>query len=285
MEIGIYIDDLWQAAVLTVTDSALLIKCQSKTMIITFKEIVYYKINNDGYINIGYMERLNGDAWKKDIFINGDNNSEILKKIENKRNGTTEESEQYTPPKENAYTEVGGYAIPKENAYHAPSSNSNEQLISDENIQKQEEMNKNMQKPKKGVSIIVYIIIGILLFSYLSYSMKSLLLNSKENLFTGGGSMWQYKPNESMIFAYQFKEENNCKYIHKTSISLTEKKCTYKTSGHRIDITLETGEVHSYKWSLKYKLKFGEGELLKPVLYLEGDNKQEYTNEIYQFNN
>ena len=44
MEIGIFINDKWEAAILNITESALLIKCQSKTLIITFNEIVYYRI-------------------------------------------------------------------------------------------------------------------------------------------------------------------------------------------------------------------------------------------------
>ena len=100
MEIGIFINDKWEAAILNITDSALLIKCQSKTLIITFNEIVYYRIYNDSYIHVGYMERLNGDAWKKEISINGENNEEIINKINEKRNGTVEPVEKVNEEKE-----------------------------------------------------------------------------------------------------------------------------------------------------------------------------------------
>ena len=170
MEIGIFINDKWEAAILNITDSALLIKCQSKTLIITFNEIVYYRIYNDSYIHVGYMERLNGDAWKKEISINGENNEEIINKINEKRNGTVEPVEKVN---EEQKVTNGGYVMNNNTRYNNNVIDSNVE-ISEENIRKQNEMNQNMEKPKSGYSIIIFII---------TYNTKRDIIDAKSSDF------------------------------------------------------------------------------------------------------
>lgn len=278
MEIGIFINEKWEAAILNITDSALLIKCQSKTLIIAFKEIVYYRIYNDSYIHVGYMERLNGDAWKKEISINGENNEEIINKINEKRNGTVEPVEKVN---EEQKVTNGGYVINNNTRYNNNVIESNAE-ISEENIKKQNEMNQNMEKPKNGYSIIIFIIIGIILFCGLTYLLKATLLNSKENLIQGGGMSWANVKDNNVI-AYQFRDNNKCKFLHKSFDSVTEEECKYEIKGHKIEILFEDNLKHTYEWNLKYKLQPDFKEPFKVVLYLKGDNEEEFTSEMYSF--
>lgn len=52
MEKGKYINDLLQPAILSINNSALLVKCHSRSMIKAFKETIYYNIRDDGFSNI-----------------------------------------------------------------------------------------------------------------------------------------------------------------------------------------------------------------------------------------
>jgi hypothetical protein len=76
MEIGVYIDEQWFPAVLNVTDTALLIKMETRSLVITLLEMSRISFENS-YINITYMERKNGEAKKKIISINAQNLEEI----------------------------------------------------------------------------------------------------------------------------------------------------------------------------------------------------------------
>ena len=51
MEIGVYIDEQWFPAVLNVTDSALLIKMENRSLVITLLEMSRISFENS-YINI-----------------------------------------------------------------------------------------------------------------------------------------------------------------------------------------------------------------------------------------
>ena len=56
MEIGVYINEKWLPAILTITDGAIIIKMETSSLVITLLEMA--NINyQDQYLNITYMEK------------------------------------------------------------------------------------------------------------------------------------------------------------------------------------------------------------------------------------
>ena len=280
MEIGVYINEKWLPAILTITDGAIIIKMETSSLVITLLEMA--NINyQDQYLNITYMERKNGEAKKKIISINADNLSEIYDEIIAKKSAPKEENNgEYVPPTNNIYnkeskeqeqkTIASMYVISNNQTSVLPPQQVTIPEISDENKNKQEELNNTLKPKQKSYAYIFVIILAVFLIG-LSIFMRLTILNSKDNLYTEGSRMWA-SGTDSDYQAYKIYEDGNCKFGSFRGNKVSTQECKYTLNGHKITFKFEDGISRTYEWNIKCKISF-EDEI-KLVNYLALNNEQ-----------
>ena len=278
MEIGVYIDEQWFPAVLNVTDSALLIKMENRSLVITLLEMSRISFENS-YINITYMERKNGEAKKKIISINAQNLEEIYDLICAKKNKPMEENEgEYVPPENNAYTApaaptevktIGSMYVMTNNTQSVMPNQTevSKAEISEENKHHQEELNQTM-KPKQKSYKFVFVILLAVVLAGLTVAIKLAVINTKENMYTQGAKMWK-NGTEQDYHAYKIYDDNTCKYATVRNKNITTQECSYNINGNEIKFVID-GIVKTYEWKIKPELKYeGKFEIVN-VLELGG---------------
>lgn len=288
MEIGVYINEKWLPAILTITDNAVIIKMETSSLVITFLELVNINYQNE-YLNIAYMERKNGEAKKKIISVNANNLGEIYDEIVAKKSKPKEDNDgEYVPPENNIYNTapkkeetktIGSmYVMTNNQTSILPSQQVNIPEISDENKNKQEQLNNTLKPKQKSYAYIFVALLAVFLLG-LSIFMRLTLLNSKENLYTEGSKMWA-NGTDLEYQAYKIYEDGTCKYasIRETGRSIQE--CTYKLKGHKITFKFNDGFERTYEWNIKCTITFDEE--LKLVNYLTL-NKEKYNNRMAEF--
>lgn len=280
MEIGVYINEKWLPAILTITDGAIIIKMETSSLVITLLEMA--NINyQDQYLNITYMERKNGEAKKKIISINADNLSEIYDEIVAKKSAPKEENNgEYVPPTNNIYnkeskeqeqkTIASMYVMTNNQTSVLPPQQVTIPEISDENKNKQEELNNTLKPKQKSYAYIFVIILAVFLIG-LSIFMRLTILNSKDNLYTEGSRMW-VSGTDSDYQAYKIYEDGSCKFGSFRGNKVSAQECKYTLNGHKITFKFEDGISRTYEWNIKCKISF-EDEI-KLVNYLTLNNEQ-----------
>ncbi|MEG0266639.1 MAG: hypothetical protein RR659_03215 [Bacilli bacterium] len=274
MQIGIYINDKWVPAILTLTDGAMIIKYEQKSLIITYLEIGNAKLEEEKYISIDYMERQNGEIKKRNIDINSNDVNSLFSLILNHINTkeTNNEDNDYVPPITNIYNNE----VPK----------TEEPKITEDNVKEQQELNLNMEKPKKGIGIGVLVFASLTVFLFATYFIKTQNLNTSETLINKGTTMWTNSLNVPFI-GYKFFADKNCAYLKGTKNGLLEDKCTYKVENHKIIIKLNENEKElTYNWNIKYKIKRERINIqVLTVLTLDNGTLSEYMYAEPQLNN
>ena len=283
MEIGVYIDEQWFPAVLNITDNALLIKMETRSLIITLLEMSRISFENS-YINITYMERKNGEAKKRVISINAQNLEEIYTMICDKKNKPVETNEgEYVPPQNNAYNSPSTAGEVKTIASMYVMTNNTQSVmpnqaevpkveISEENKQHQQELNQTM-KPKQKSYKFVFVIILAVVLAALTVAIKLAVLNTKENLYTHGSKMWRVGTDED-YHAYKIYDDNTCKYARVKGKKINTQECSYSLNGHEIKFVVD-GIVKVYEWNIKPQLQYEENFEIVNVLQL-GDTEYHY---------
>jgi hypothetical protein len=288
MEIGVFINEKWVPGILTITDSALIIKMETNSLIITLLEIANINLQA-GYINISYMERKNGEAKKKIISINSNNLNQIYDELIEKKTKPKEENNgEYVPPTNNIYTQnqkpeqtktiASMYVMPNNQTSNMVPQQINTPEISDENKLKQEELNNKMKPKQKSYAYIFVILLIVVLIGF-SIFMRVALLNVKANLYTEGSRMWTKDVSDGFN-AYKIYEDGKCKYASSHGSNISVENCTYTLSGHKITFKFTGGIEKKYEWNIKYKLSFDSK--IQFVHYLALDNEK-YDDRVAKF--
>lgn len=288
MEIGVYINEKWLPAILTITDSAIIIKMETSSLVITLLEMANISYQ-DQYLNITYMERKNGEAKKRVISINADNLGVIYDEIIAKKSAPKEENDsEYKPPTNNIYNQEEKKPEQKTIAsMYVMTNNQNSVLppqqvvipeISDENKNKQEQLNNTLKPKQKSYAFIFVILLALFLIGFSVY-MRLVINNSKENLYTEGSKMWASETGLDYQ-AYKIYEDGSCKYASFRGNNMSVQECKYTIKGHQITFKFNEEFTRTYEWNIKCKIVF-EDEI-KLVNYLSLNNEN-FENRMAEF--
>lgn len=242
MEIGIYVDNTWIPGIVTTNTQGLIIKYQTNNIIINFKEIISVSVDNQNFIEIFYMVMINANSEKKRILLNANNVEETFKYLT-------------TPPVENKEEQA---------ANRFKITETEELKNSQEFIEKQNELNTQVIKPKKKTSpivLVIVIIFGIIFTIWL----KSFTVNSKENLTS---LFWVTNEEANDYFTYVFLEDKTCELTHYTSNGKIVDDCKYELNGNKIKIKFEDEKTTDTTWKIKYKIKNFK---INTVLLIDGE--------------
>lgn len=231
MQIGIYINNNWIPAILNANQQGFVIKMETSSIIINFKELVSCRINNQNFIELFYITMKNAETIKNKIIINSDNIEETFNIL------TTKPSKDL----DNHNNENKFMHIEKEEIKNTQ-----------EFIDKQNQLNNQKIVPKKKTPIIIAAIITVIISLLGTIILKNNSINNEEtfkNLF------WSNQNETNDYFTYEFLEDDKCRYSHHTKDGKIIDDCTYQLNNKKITISYENGQKIIYKWKISYTIK------------------------------